>query len=123
MKTDLNKQTKYFKNVFNSNKHLFELKEIPLCIDNWWYVQLDATIRTTFLKYGFPLPKYVVLDELTHYTIINVFRSSIKNEKELLQWKEKYIYVLDELKHQADFNSIDSEDDETNFIRYEFKLM
>ena len=123
MKTDLSKQTKYFKQVFNSKTHKFELEHVPLGRNTWWYVQLDATIRTTFLKYGFPLPKYVVFDELTHHTIINVFRSTIKNEKELLQWKEKYIYVLDELKHQAEFNSIDSEDDETNFIRYEFKLI
>ena len=97
MKTDLSKQTKYFKQVFNQKTLNFDLEEIPLGRDTWWYVQVDSSIRYAFLKYNLQLPKYVVLDELKHRIIINIFRSSIKNTKELLQWKEKFIYLLDEL--------------------------
>lgn len=121
MKTNLHKQTKYFRNIYNSEICKFELEEIPLNRDNWWYVQLDSTIRYAFLKYNLQLPKYVVLDELKHRITINIFRSPIKNTKELLQWKEKFIYLLDELKLQAESNS--DEFDDEHWIIYEFKLM
>ena len=123
MKTDLSKQTKYFKNVFNHDKKDFELIEIPLNRDNWFYVQMDATIRTAFSTYNCPIPKYVVIEECRYYTSIHIFRETIKNPKELIEWNEKWLYVLSDLQHQADFNSINKEDDNENFIRYEFKLM
>lgn len=122
MKTDLKKQTKYFRYKYNSDLCKFELEEIPFNKENWFYVQLDATIRTTFLKFNCPLPKYVILEELTHCTVINIFRSPIKNEKDLFEWKEKYIYVYDELKHQAEVNSSEFENIE-NWTKYEIKIL
>lgn len=122
MKTDLSKQTKYFKQYFSSKTLEFELEEIPLGRDTWWYVQVDATIRTTFLKYNLPLPKYVIVENLTHYITFKIFREAIKNENELQEWNKKWIYVYDELKHQAECNSNDMEDDEY-WIKYEFKLL
>ena len=123
MKTDLNKQTKYYLNKFNHKKLKFELVEIPLNKENWFYVQLDGSIRYAFLKYNCPLPKYVIIEDLSHEMTINIFRETIKNDKELLHWKEKWLYIYDELDHQAKCNSIDNEDDEENFIRYEFKFL
>lgn len=123
MKTDLSKQTKYYFNKFNHDKKEFELIEIPLNKENWFFVQIDASIRYAFSKYDFLIPKYVVIEDLSHEMIINIFRDNINDENELLKWKEKWIWVLDELTHQAKCNSIDKEDDEENFIRYEFKLL
>ena len=50
MKTDLAIQTKYYKKYFDQNKHEFVYEEIPLNKENWWYVQVDASIRFCFLK-------------------------------------------------------------------------
>lgn len=123
MKTDLTKQTKYYLNKFNHKTKKFELIEIPLNRDNWFYVQMDGSIRYAFLKYHCPLPKYVIIEDLSHEMVINIFRETIKNAKDLLWWKEYYFCILNELEHQAKCNSIDKEDDEENFIRYEFKLL
>lgn len=123
MKTDLNKRTKYFKNVFNHNKKEFELIEIPLNKDNWFFVQLDGSVRYAFLKYHCPLPKYIIIEDLSHEMIINIYRENITNIKDLLWYKEYWFCILDELNQQAKCNSIDNEDDDTNYVRYEFKLM
>ena len=122
MKTDLSKQTKYFKQVFNKETLKFELEEIPLGRDTWWYVQVDASIRYAFLKHNLQLPKYVVVEEVTHYITFKIYRENIKNFKELQEYNEKLKYVFDELKMQADCNSSDSEEDDY-WVKYEFKLM
>lgn len=123
MKTDLNKQTKYYLNKFNHKKLKFELVEIPLNKENWFYVQLDGSVRYVFLKYYCPLPKYIIIEDLSHEMVINIFRENIKNAKDLLWWKEHWFCILDELNQQAKCNSINNEDDKENFIRYEFKLL
>ena len=128
-KTNLSRQTKYFKQIFNRETLKFELKEIPLGRDTWWYVQVDATIRTTFLTYNLPLPKYVIIeqhgDDKFVHMIFKVFRETIKNPKELKEWNEKWIYVYDELQHQAKFNSNDDEylEEGETCLKYEFKLL
>ena len=123
MKTDLNKQTKYFKNVFNHKTLKFELVEIPLNKENWFYVQLDGSVRYAFLKYHCPLPKYIIIEDLSHEMTINIFRETIKNVKDLLWWKEYWLCILEELNHQAKLNSVDKEDDDINYIKYKFKLL
>ena len=75
-------QTKYFAKEYNTEKGEFELIEIPLNRDNWFYVQLDGTVRTSFFKYGFPYPKYAIIEKHTNYMIIELFREDIKDEKE-----------------------------------------
>ena len=60
----MSKQTKYFVKEYNTEKGEFELIEIPLNIDNWFYVQLDGTVRTSFFKYGFPYPKYAIIENM-----------------------------------------------------------
>lgn len=124
-KTNLSKQTKYFKQFFNRETLKFELKEIPLGRDTWFYVQVDATIRTTFLKYDLPLPKYVIVEELSTETIFKIFRDTIKTPKELQEWNQKWIYVFDDLKHQAECNSSGPWEDENNetYMKFEFKLL
>ena len=122
MKTNLSKQTKYFRKIYNKELMEFELEEIPLNRNNWYYVQLDATIRTTFLKYNCPLPKYGIIEELAHYTTITLFRDNIKNKKDLINWFEKSLYIKSDLDIQAKCNSTDIEDDE-NWLTYEFKIL
>ena len=57
MKTDLSKQTKYFKQVFNQKTLKFDLEEIPLGRNTWWYVQVDSSIRYAFFKEKYVLYK------------------------------------------------------------------
>lgn len=124
-KTNLSKQTKYFKQFFNKEKLKFELKEIPLGRDTWFYVQVNATIRNAFLTYDLPLPKYVIVEELSTETIFKIFRDIIKNPKELQDWNQKWIYVFNDLKHQAECNSYEPWEDENNetYMKFEFKLL
>lgn len=120
---DYSKQTKYFKQIFNKETLKFDLQEIPLGKETWWYAQVDASIRYAFVKYQLPLPKYVVVEEVTHYITFKIFRENIKNPKELQAYNEKLMYVFDELKYQAKCNSLDEYDDPEYWIKYEFKLM
>ena len=119
---NLNKQTKYFRRIYNHELLKFELEEIPLNRDNWYYVQLDASIRTSFLKYNCPVPKYGIIEELTHYTTINLFRETIKNKKELINWYKNRSNIQSDLDIQAKCNSNDIEENE-NWIKYEFKIL
>ena len=122
MKTNLRKQTKYFWKEYNKDKMEFELIEIPFNKENWFYVQIDATIRTAFLKYNFPLPPYVIVEKLTHYMTFYIVRDKIKNKKELLKWQEKCLCIKSDLDIQAKCNSTDEEDDE-DWVHFEFKIM
>ena len=122
MKTDLSKQTKYFWKEYNKDKMEFELKEIPFNKDTWFYAQVDATIRTAFLKYDFPIPPYVIDEKLTHYMTFYIIRDKIKNEKELLKWQEKYVCIKSDLDIQAKCNSTEIEDDE-DWIIYNFEII
>ena len=82
MKTDLSKQTKYFKQVFNKKTLKFDLKEIPLGRNTWWYVQVDSSIRYVFLKHNLQIPKYVIVEDATHYITFKIYRENIKNIKD-----------------------------------------
>lgn len=122
MKTDLSKQTKYFWKEYNKDTMEFELKEIPFNKDTWFYAQVDATIRTAFLKYDFPIPPYVIVEKLTHYMTFYIIRDKIKNEKELLKWQEKWVCIKSDLDIQAKCNSTEIEDDE-DWIIYSFEII
>ena len=122
MKTDLSKQTKYFWKEYNKDKMEFELKEIPFNKDTWFYAQVDATIRTAFLKYDFPIPPYVIVEKLTHYMTFYIIRDKIKNEKELLKWQEKWVCIKSDLDIQAKCNSTEIEEDE-DWIIYNFEII
>ena len=116
-------QTKYFAKEYNTEKGEFELIEIPLNRDNWFYVQLDSTVRTSFFKYGFPYPKYAIIEKHTHYMIIKLFREGIKDEKEVKDWELRHSFVESELDLAAKFNSRDEEDDIENWMKIEFKIL
>lgn len=122
MKTNISKQIKYFKKRYNHESMKFELEEILLNRDNWLYVQIDASIRTVFLKYNCILPKYAIIEELSHYTIINLVRDNIKNKKHLLHWYTNRNYIQSDLDIHAACNSTDM-DDNGNWIKYEFKII
>lgn len=115
-------QTKYYKKYFDENKHDFVYEEIPLNKNNWWYVQVDASIRYAFLKHHIKLPRQVVIQFCSHYTYINIFRAPLNTISQIKKWEEKYLWVLDELEKQAKCNSIDNEDSE-NWVKYEFKFL
>jgi len=122
MKTDLSKQTKYFWKEYNQDKREFELIEIHFNRENWFFAQVDASIRTAFYKYNFPIPPYVIVEKLEHYITFYIVRDKIKNQKELLEWSEKWLFVKSDLDIQAKCNSSDMEDDEY-WVHYEFKLI
>ena len=121
--TDLTKQTKYYKKYFDHEKKDFVYEEVPLNKENWWYVQVDASIRCAFFKYNFKLPRQVVVSFTSHYTYINIFRAPLNTISQIKKWEEKYLFVLDELEKQAKCNSINREDDNENYVLYEFKLL
>lgn len=111
-----NMKTKFYFRVFSHDIKEFVLKELPLNKDNWFYVEMDASIRTAFMKYGFSLPKYVIIEELSDFTNITIVRNDITNEKELSEWFGKHIFVQDELNIQARCNS-------TEDIEYKFNII
>jgi hypothetical protein len=112
-------QTKYFRKVWNSEDKKFEYTEIPFNRDNWFYVQMDASVRTAFLKYNCHVPKYGIIEELPNNTMIYLFRDDIKTEIGLVNWEEKWRYVQSELDIQAEVNS--NHDD--NLTSYKFKIL
>ena len=113
-------QTKYYKNLYNSKLGKFELIEIPLNKDNWWYVQLDASIRFAFMKYIGLIPEIVVIEQSTHYTNIKIIRPNFNNLEEVNIWLQKRLYIVDELNNQAKCNSIDEGD---NLMIYKFETL
>ena len=115
----MTKHTKYFHKVWNLEEKKFEYNEIPLNRDNWFYVQMDASVRTAFLKYDCPIPKYAIIEELHNNTMVHLFRDDIKTEFELTNWEDKWLYIQSELDIQAEANS--NHDD--NWTSYKFKIL
>ena len=115
-------QTKYYKNLYNSKLGKFELIEIPLNKDNWWYVQLDASIRFAFMKYIGLIPETVIIEPSSHYTTIKIIRPNFNNLEEVNIWLQNRIFILDELNQQAKCNSTDNEDNE-DWVIYNFEII
>lgn len=120
--TDLSEQTKYYKYFFNQDTKEFEMTEIPLNRDNWGYVQLDASIRTTFLKFNTRFPKYVVITEIDHYIWLTIYRADIEDAEELLNWHQNKSLVFSELNQQAEANSTYMDVDDDNYIIFKQKI-
>lgn len=119
----MSKQTKYFAKEYNTEKGEFELIEIPLNRDNWFYVQLDGTVRTSFFKYGFPYPKYGIIEKHRHYMILELFREDIKDEKELKDWELRHLFLECELDLLAKCHSSDEEHDIEDWAEISFKIL
>ena len=109
-------KTKYFRREVDYREKTEEFVEIPLNRDNWWYVQLDATIRTAFNKYKLKLPKYVIIREYSDLSLITIVRENIDSEEEMKRWYFNKVFVQDELKNQTDANSTDE-------IRYSINII
>ena len=122
MKTDSHNYTKYFLKEYNQCTQKFELIEIHFNRENWFFAQVDASIRTIFYKYNFPIPPYVIVEKLDHHITLYIVRDKINNQKELLEWSKKWFFVQSDLDIQAKGNSSDIEDDEY-WVHYEFKLI
>ena len=97
-------------------------EEIKLTCDNMWYVQLDATIRFVFLKYGVGLPPFVIVNEMLHHTDIIILRRDISTIEEAINWNDSRVFIYDELKQQANSNSSSQEDGE-NWVKYKIKII
>ena len=110
-------QTKYYKNRYNSKSGNFELIEIPLNKENWWYVQLDASIRFVFMKYIRLIPETIIIEPINNHTTIKIIRPNLNNLEEVNTWLQRKIMVLDELELQAKSNS-----DEDSII-YHFEIL
>ena len=122
MKTDSPKYTKYFLKEYNQCTQKFELIEIHFNRENCFFAQVDASIRTIFCKYNFPIPPYVIVEKLDHHITLYIARDKINSQKELLEWSKKWFFVQSDLDIQAKCNSSNIEDDEY-WVHYEFKLI
>lgn len=122
MKTDSHNYTKYFLKEYNQSTQKFELIEIHFNRENWFFAQVDASIRTIFYKYDFPIPPYVIVEKLDHHITLYIVRDKINNQKELLEWSKKWFFVQSDLDIQAKCNSSNMEDNEY-WVHYEFKLI
>lgn len=112
-------QTRYFVRIGVDKYQEANLKD-----DNWWYMQVDASIRYAFMKYDLAVPEFVYFDKYetivdgikVQHVIIRIVRYPIKSVKQAQKWVEKRYRVIDELTRQAHTNS--DED-----IEYKFEII
>ena len=90
--------------------------------DEWFWKQVEATIRTIFYKYNFEFPKYVLIQETEHLVTLKIIRSNINTLEEAIKWERTKVYLLDELSSQAEVNSSDEYDGE-NYVKYKFEII
>ena len=92
--------------------------EEPTKLKEWFWKQVEASIRCSFMKYDIKLPEMVLVDELKsiHHTFIKIIRSNIDSLEEAVKWEDKKVFIEDELKLQAEANSFD------DYI-YEFRII
>ena len=109
-------QTKYF---LEKNG---EYKEIILNRDNWFYVQVNASIRFAFMKYKIKLPNDVIIKDCKHWIFITIIRPNLDSFNEIISWENNQLCVLDELNNQAEANSTTEEDTE-DWIQYKFEII
>jgi hypothetical protein len=88
--------------------------------DNWFFAQMLASVRTAFMTYNMPVPKYIFIDRAYRgWNKMQIFlvRDNIKDEKEALKWANTWLFIQSDLEIQARANS-----DEDNII-FEFKII
>lgn len=90
--------------------------------NEWFWKQVEATIRTIFHKYNFEFPKYVLIEETDHLITLKIIRPNIDTLEEAIKWEENKVYLLDELSSQAEVNSTDEYDDE-DYVKYKFEIL
>ena len=95
---------------------------VPVDKNHIWWFQLDGSIRFAFMKYDMEFPKYVMIDEYTHLSVIKIIRHPITTVHQAAQWEDKIIFIMDELKRQAEANSTTEEDCE-NWKTYKFEII
>ena len=104
-------ETKYFERQTKFLKST-PWKEIELNRKNMWYVQLDASIRYAFIDRGVSFPKAVYVEDVNYngyiVTYIRIVRANLITHEDVMRWVENKIYIMDDLKHQAECNSSDN---------------
>lgn len=117
------KDTKFYFISYDTN-----VKEIPLNdavhgsriekdqqFDNWFFAQMNASIRCAFLSHGIEVPKCVYIDRCyrnSNKMLITIVRNNVNGEKGALKWYKNWFFVLDDLNRAAMANS-DFDDDFT----------
>ena len=97
------------------NNETIKLKE-------WFWKQMEASIRTIFLKYGFDFPEIVFVQEFDHLVVVQIMRPNFDTLEDAAKWQKSRVYILDELSLQAEANSTDEYDGE-NYLTYTFKII
>lgn len=90
-----------------------EYEDIPLNLENMWFVQLNASICSAFLKFGFQEPSDVFINAKGSTTKIIIVRSPIEDS---VKWYNDRYFIMEELNIQADANKTDD-------MRYVFKII
>lgn len=104
MKKDLSIQTKYYEWQWNTND---KPKEIILDKENWYLVQIDASIRYIFHKYNLTIPKYALVKTINDKHIIEIARPNIFNIKDFITFENALIDVNNELKQALIVNEVE----------------
>jgi len=82
-----------------------------LNLNNWWYVQLNASIITAFGKYKMDYPQCVFVETFGYTTgpttQITIVRNNFKNDRDAKKWYDNLIFVQSALNLQAEANSTD----------------
>ena len=91
----------YLTDVFNEQPEELTKKDM-------FFHQVEATVRTAFIKYILTPPKIAFVNKNypeTNKMTITLVRDNFANESEAILWNNRRIFVQDELDIQARSNS------------------
>ena len=97
------------------NNETIKLKE-------WFWKQVEASIRTIFGKYGIAFPNIALVQEFEHLINIYIVRPNIETLEDAVKWEKCKVFIIDELGTHAEANSRDEYDGE-NYLTYTFKII
>ena len=83
---------------------------------------MEASIRTIFVKYGIDVPEIVFVQEFDHLVVVQIMRPNFDTLEDAAKWQKGRVYILDELRLQAEANSSDKYDGE-NYLIYTFEII
>ena len=87
-----------------------KLVEIPLNKENWWFVQLNASIRYVFSTYDLRMPEAVLFNRAPEkwawgLLTITIVRGNLEETEDILAWYTKRSDIKDYLNNDAMCNS------------------
>ena len=96
--------------------------EETIKLKEWFWKQMEASIRTIFLKYGIDFPEIVFVQEFDHLVVVQIMRPNFDTLEDAAKWQKSRVYILDELSSHAEVNSSDEYDGE-HYVRYKFEII